>query len=121
MSKKAFNDNSSLPLISASHSYTIEPVYPKDCDVMREMTTLGSLMNDIRRWILKETGCLPSITVSQPDPHQSREVIDIHCTPAFIRKLDAEFQGRIEKIMRLPTYEEAKAKDPDMCWKPPQL
>ena len=119
MSKKEFNDNSTLPLISSSHSYTIEPVYPKNCDVMTEMTTLGSLMNNIRRWVLEETGCLPSISISKPDPHASREVIDIHCTPAFIRKLEAAFHDRIEKITRLPTHEEAKARDPDMCWKKP--
>lgn len=112
MSKEVFNNNSSMPLISSSHSYIIEPAYPKNCDVMTELTILGALRNDIKNWVLEETGCLPSIDVSELDPNVegSREAINIHCTPDFIKKINTAFQDRIKKITRIPTRDEILAK-----------
>jgi hypothetical protein len=119
---KDFNDASEAPLISDSHSYIIEPAYPEGSDVMTQMALLGNLKNDIAAWVLKKTGCLPSVSIRPPEADGARETIDIHCTPAFIKEVVTAFHEKIGKVTRIPTRDEIIAQEgPDLCWRRPRL
>src|SRR5262245_35453055 len=121
MNKDDFNDNATMPLLSASHSYIIEPAYPENCDGFTRMTTVGKLKNDIEKWVLETTGCLPSATICAADQNEElvKESINIHCTRDFIIKLEAAFHDRIAKVTRIPTRDEIVAQEgPDLCWRP---
>ena len=120
MSKKEFNIHSTAPIRNSDHSYEIEPIYPKEWDFLKETQIVSGLKNDIRDWVLKTTGCDPSVEVL-PFSENERPVplVHIHCTPAFIKKLADKFGDRIAKITRIATRDEIILNGGPGCWEPP--